>query len=640
MPRQDDDGRTGPVPPRAPEPPIEREFLRTDARVLTIIALALLARHVLLMVNDVLALDAARDTRLTMALLRGAVVPAYLWMLIIAHRATDRHRFERDLTAAVALGVVASMLWRTIKPEGFGPYFDAFIVVGAYAIFPLSARRLAWVLVPYSAAVLGTLGLSLRAVPAWDFTSSLGSFALANIVGITLARYRWQLLSGLRQSRRAQASLIATLEDERRNLEQVVQERTQALQRSNRELTAALRARSDFLGTMSHELRTPLTAILGLSEHLLTDPRRTLSTDQRGDLETILASGGHLLTLIDDMLLLTRSEQERLATTPSAVSMAELARDALRLVAPLASRYDVRLTDQLPADGMSITTDRRSLLQVLINLLTNAIKFTPAGGTVRLAVTLSEDREAAVFAVQDTGIGIRAEDIPRILQPFEQLDVPTPRERGGAGLGLAIVTRLVEALNGRLEIDSTPNVGSTFRVIITTPVAEARLAHGLTRSPAPEAGPGSRGRARVLVAEDHPTNQRLLQLILERAGYRCDIVHDGVEALAHCAVTPPDLLLVDIQMPRLDGLDVIARLRAAPATADLPIIAVSALAFPQDAERALAAGADGYLTKPIARGALLQLVTALLERSPDGVAATSPSPARTPAAPRSTHRSR
>jgi signal transduction histidine kinase len=478
-----------------PDSSVERELLRTDARVLKIIAAVLFLRHLAFIGNDLIFAAASADGRAAMAIMRTLALPVFVWMWVIAHRAPDRRALEAQLTIAVGLALVFGSLWRALEPLGFMPYFDAVTVLAAYVILPLRPRQLAVSLVPFSGFVVLVLSVWARGLAGWNVVAYAATMATVNVLGFVLAGYRWNMVRNLRRARIAQHDLLeslqqevhereraqAALEDERNNLERLVQARTADLEAANRALIDAVRTKDAFLATMSHELRTPLASILGLTEHLRADPDHRYTAEDHEDLATIESSGRHLLALIDDVLTLARAQGGLHRVSRTTVDLDALGPAVLRVLAPIAEQHRVRLTLTGPGTGRTIHSDERMLVQILTNLLSNAVKFTPAGGAVHLTIAIADGGASVRFEVEDTGIGIGADDLPRVVQPFEQVDQRFSRTRGGTGLGLAIVTRLVEALGGRLEIASTPGLGSRFTVVL--PVAAADAA-GTPRAPA------------------------------------------------------------------------------------------------------------------------------------------------------------
>ncbi len=407
---------------------------------------------------------------------------------------------------------------------------------------------------------------------------------------------------------------------------QSLQEQQAALRAINEELNAAraaaeaaARSKGAFLANVSHELRTPMTAVLGFTE-LLADP--DLGAAERSEyLATIRRNGEHLLALINDLLDLSKIEADKLVVERVPCAPRVLVEEVISLVRVRARTKGLDLTAEyvwpLPE---RVTTDPVRLRQVLVNLVGNAVKFTERGH-VRLVMRMVEptDNEPAALAfdVIDTGIGLTAEQLQRIFDPFAQADTSTTRRFGGTGLGLAISKRLAEALGGRLTARSTPGCGSTFTVTIDPgPLDGVRwlagpedVPHRQTATPtALSDGPAN---GRVLLAEDGPDNQRLITLLLRKAGLDVTVVEDGAAAVraaqdAVAAGTPFDVILMDIQMPVMDGYAATRELRRAGYRG--VIVALTAHAMAQDRDRCLACGCNDFASKPIDRAALLDVV--------------------------------
>ncbi len=416
----------------------------------------------------------------------------------------------------------------------------------------------------------------------------------------------------------------AELRAERASLARRVEERTTELRQANVELARAMRAKDEFLANMSHELRTPLNAILGLSESLQEQVYGSLNERQLRSISTIEGSGRHLLGLINDILDLSKVEAGKLELNLESVWVAEVCQASLLFIKEMAQKKNLRLAFHPDPQPVKLLADPRRLKQILVNLLTNAVKFTPAGGEVSLEVTTDPLEEMIRLAVQDTGIGIKAEEMAKLFRPFSQIDSSLARQHEGTGLGLTLVRRLVELHGGSVSLESAgiEGLGSRFTVSLPwqpraeepfVPVSSGHKGGSLETGAALPAAGGER-TGTVLLAEDNKMNITTISDYLIRLGYTVMVARNGREALERADETQPDIILMDIQMPGLDGLQATRHLRADPRFAATPIIALTALAMPGDRERCLAAGATDYMTKPVSLKGLAQRIEALLNR--------------------------
>jgi signal transduction histidine kinase/ActR/RegA family two-component response regulator len=406
-------------------------------------------------------------------------------------------------------------------------------------------------------------------------------------------------------------------------LEQHVSERTEQLNQTNAELEHANRTKDEFLANMSHELRTPLNSILGLSESLLEQRRGPLNEHQSKSLQMIESSGSHLLELINDILDLSKIEAGKLDYYPQSLSVEELCKSSLAFIKTQAAKKFIVVTYTNQAQVSKIFADARRLKQVLVNLLTNAVKFTPEKGHVTLLVSTKLDQDLIQFSVIDDGVGIAQNDLQKLFQPFVQVDSSLNRHYEGTGLGLALVQKLTDMHGGSVHVESTAGMGSSFTINLSCnqdailELKEPEMPKAIPVSKSFENVEGSEVpecRGRILLAEDNQPNILTIGEYLESHAYEVVVAHDGLEALAMAEEINPDIILMDIQMPAMNGLEAMAHLRADPRFASTPIIALTALAMPGDRERCLQAGATEYLSKPVSLKMLVKIVGNLMEQ--------------------------
>jgi two-component system sensor histidine kinase EvgS len=406
--------------------------------------------------------------------------------------------------------------------------------------------------------------------------------------------------------------VMADITDQKRHMEE--------MDRARRAAEAASQAKNQFLANMSHEIRTPLNGIMGLLQLLETS---SLDGEQQEWVRLALESAGRLARLLSDILDLARIEAGHLALQEAPLPLDAVERDLRALYhASLAAKGMTLVWSQAPELGGVVRTDPLRVRQIVFNLVGNAIKYSDSG-TVRVRWDVisrrPDGRSNVLLQVADSGIGIAEEHIAEIFLPFSQVDGSYTRKQQGAGLGLAVVQRLVAAMGGSIAVDSAVGQGSVFEVV---------LPMGIGKDLAPKSDPAKQGAETgaapqtVLVVEDDPVSQMALRALLERAGHRVLVAGDGAQALDVVARTPVDVVLLDVQMPGMDGMEVARRIRAwetarrlgesVPLHADqpspLPLVALTAHAMAGDAERILQAGMDAYLAKPVAWDAVVEVV--------------------------------
>jgi PAS domain S-box-containing protein len=378
----------------------------------------------------------------------------------------------------------------------------------------------------------------------------------------------------------------------------------------------AMHAKSQFLANMSHEIRTPLTAIIGFADALREED--ALAPAQRHCLDVILNNGNHLLSIINQILDLAKIDAGALTIEQTPCSLIDLLEELKLMFAPTAAEksiaFDIKYEWPLPG---VVTTDPLRLKQILINLIGNAIKFT-AAGSVTVSVRWDAPAQQIHCAITDTGIGLGADQLANLFQPFYQANDSTTRSFGGTGLGLSISQRLIKALGGAIEVVSQPGQGSTFSFSVQCSRVDGVLSvQDTARFSTKAAGPTKvevpKLSGKILFADDALDNRRLIEHLLLRTGVEITLAENGLEAAKAALSKPFDLILMDIQMPVLDGLTATRKLRAAGV--ETPVIAVSAGAMTSDVERALEAGCTLHLSKPFDRRTFYELLARYLNQA-------------------------
>jgi PAS domain S-box-containing protein len=433
---------------------------------------------------------------------------------------------------------------------------------------------------------------------------------------------------------------IATDITERKRVEDAMQHMAGSLQVVNTQLERVAHMKDEFLASMSHELRTPLNVILGLAEVLQEEIYGSLNGEQMTLLKNVEQSGYQLLHMINDILDLSRIEAGKGELSLGPVSVEAVCRASLQAIRHDANKKHLVITHTIADNQVQIIADERRLRQLLTNLLENAVKFTLENGQIGLDVTIDDEHQQVHFAIWDTGIGIAREDIPLLFQPFTQLDSKLSRRYEGTGLGLALAARLAELHQGRIHVES--ELGSGSRFVVSLPweprvAAQAESASYDLPAPRPDserngsASPrtfslpqaheaislhGSAQHPLILLAEDNEETIEMMRAYLEIKGYRLVVARNGKEAIDLAHQHLPHLILMDIQMPKMDGLEATRHMRASPELKHTPIIALTALVMPGDRERCLEAGADDYMIKPGSLKKVLHSIESRLGRKP------------------------
>lgn len=385
----------------------------------------------------------------------------------------------------------------------------------------------------------------------------------------------------------------------------------ESAQQAREAADAANRAKSEFLSSMSHELRTPLNAIIGFGQMLKLDRGQRLDPDQRAYCDHIVNSGEHLLNLVDEVLDLAVVEAGRLRLSIEPVSVAAVLGQAVTTMQAVAGNRGIALAPVPDAGVLTVLADLQRLRQILLNLLSNAIKYNRPGGSVSFSVE-ALDGGAVRIAVTDTGPGIAAEKRKLLFSPFQRLGAEFTAVEG-TGIGLALSKRLIEAMHGRIGVESEPGQGSTFWVEL--PAASAVPEAVVPPTPQKSAPLAAAGGFSLLYVEDNPLNVSLMEYLLDTLpDVTMFAAPSGPLGLELAQAQRPDLIVLDLNLPEMDGFEVLERLLSGPETADIPVIALTASAMSKDVERGMAAGFFGYLTKPLKFDEFLACVDAALRR--------------------------
>ncbi|MBN2392178.1 MAG: response regulator [Anaerolineae bacterium] len=417
----------------------------------------------------------------------------------------------------------------------------------------------------------------------------------------------------------AQKAAEAALCAERNSLTQRVEERTAALYAANAQLLQALQTRDEFLSSVNHELRTPLTPILAFADLLENEHYGPLNDHQKLISANIKKSAQDLLELINTILDFSDIKAGELSLEIEPFDVNTLCRASLHQIESAVRKKDLRISCTLDSAVTIIQADPRRVKQMLDHLLSNAVKFTPDGGAIGLDISGDAATCTVRFSVWDSGIGIDKAHLSQLFQPFKQIQNNPTRGYEGTGIGLALVRYLAELHDGSVAVESQLGQGSRFTILLpwNVPTTQAETEDYPEPSTAVTTPSRTSEKPLILVAEDNPMNRKVLCHMLNMAGYATIMAEDGETAVEATRQHHPGLVLMDIQMPGINGLEATRRIRADTEVSDTPIIAVTALTMPGDRERSLEAGVNQYLSKPMDMQQLLQMIDDILHSSPE-----------------------
>ncbi|BBL72787.1 ATP-binding protein [Methylogaea oryzae] len=542
----------------------------------------------------------------------GAVRPGSILALLTGATTLLLVRAGRVRLASLILGVGLVVAAWAGAYATMGLYSVSFVAV------PLATMSSGWLLGRKQAFGVAALGIaaivSIYAIHQMGY-SFAGVHPLETILVVLVAATLLSLLIGSETAVTFQHQLReiqdahAELGRHRDQLEALVLARTQELSTAKVQAEKANLYKSEFLTSMSHELRTPLNAIIGFTELLELEDGMTES--QRQDLREVSKAGYHLLRLVNDILDLSKIETGRIDLSIEPVELEPLVAECRSLVQPLADARRIQLHMQVD-DPLAVLADSTRLRQVLINLLSNAVKYNNESGFVSLRARRLDADGAVRIAVRDNGMGIPAAVQPQIFEPFQR-GAAEGTKIEGTGIGLAITRRLIQQMHGDIGFESSEGSGSEFW--ITLPWAESACAEPMEDgAEVPERPASSETERVVLCVDDNPTNLKLITQILRKRERLKVFMADTAEAgITLAKAHRPDLILLDINMPRMDGYQMLEQLRREPALSSTPVAAVTASAMRADIERGKAAGFADYITKPLDMDDFLGKVDALLQ---------------------------
>jgi signal transduction histidine kinase/CheY-like chemotaxis protein len=538
--------------------------------------------------DHVMVPDVASTLLLMRVGISALVVVTVLWLRV---EGGPRWGFEATMVVMLAFGVGVSAMM-PLATAALLPYaMGTTITLVGVGVLPTWPTRWAVVAVGAgSAAAMASLALGAGVVHGHDLLTSAGVLLTGAVVAVFTAHWKYRLAQEAYDARAREVRLSSELREAR----------DAAL--------AAVQAKTTFFAAVSHEIRTPLSAVVGYANFLA---EVELDEEPREWVGGIQAASTLLLELVNDVLDFSKLEAGKLALERRPVDLAALTKATLALVTPRARAQGLVVELELAAEvPPRVYADPVRIQQILLNLVSNAVKFTAKGSVrVRWACVPEADGVRLRAEVTDTGIGLTPEQAARLFTPFTQADASIARRYGGTGLGLSIVKRLVEAMGGQLGVDSRPGEGSTFW--FTLPLEAVSAAVLTVAAPSASAVPSG---LCVLLAEDNVVNQRIVSRMLVGLGCRVDVVGDGVQALEAVARGSYDVVLMDVQMPELDGLEATRRLRRQPHGLQLPVVALTANVTDEFRQACLAAGMTDFLTKPLSKGELTRVLSVLRPR--------------------------